>query len=135
MNKIKLSLLIAISQAPLIVSSTGCFVSDKEYKTYLKNVKIIDDFELTRPVVNEQKWAEYNQSYNAFKKWFKKRVQKVPQNPYATQAFATMNVILTNANKTYSIWYDSVLNNKNISDDEKIKPEFWEIDLSKRTIG
>nr|WP_233750193.1 hypothetical protein [Mycoplasmopsis agalactiae] len=46
-----------------------------------------------------------------------------------------MNVILTNANKTYSIWYDAVLNNKNISDDEKIKPEFWEIDLSKRTIG
>nr|WP_233750192.1 hypothetical protein [Mycoplasmopsis agalactiae] len=76
MNKIKLSLLIAISQAPLIVSSTGCFVSDKEYKTYLKNVKIIDDFELTRPVVNEQKWVEYNRSYNAFKKWFKKEYKK-----------------------------------------------------------
>lgn len=46
-----------------------------------------------------------------------------------------MNVILINVNKIYSIWYDVVLNNKNISDDEKIKFEFWEIDLSKRIIG
>lgn len=46
-----------------------------------------------------------------------------------------MNVILINVNKIYSIWYNVVLNNKNISDDEKIKFEFWEIDLSKRIIG
>lgn len=46
-----------------------------------------------------------------------------------------MNVILINVNKIYSIWYDVVLNNKNISDDEKIKFEFWEIDLNKRIIG
>ncbi|TKA59336.1 hypothetical protein MBOVa_2130 [Mycoplasmopsis bovis 8790] len=132
MKKTKFLLSSIASITPLItISSTGCFVSDKEYKQYLKNLKVVDDFEITRPVIKDSKWDEYNRSYNAFKTWLKSRREKAPQNPYANQAFATMNLFLTNANKTYIIWYDAVLNNKSISDDEKIRPEFWEKDLNK----
>ncbi|MBT1345481.1 hypothetical protein FCM96_00140 [Mycoplasma bovis] len=132
MKKTRFLLLSIASIAPLItISSIGCFVSDKEYKQYLKNLKVIDDFEITRPVIKDNKWDEYNRSYNAFKTWLKSRREKAPRNPYANQAFATMNLFLTNANKTYSMWYDAVLNNKSISDDEKIRPEFWEKDLNK----
>lgn len=52
MKKTRFLLLSIASIAPLItISSIGCFVSDKEYKQYLKNLKVIDDFEITRPVI------------------------------------------------------------------------------------
>ncbi|WP_423435561.1 MAGa5490 family lipoprotein, partial [Mycoplasmopsis bovis] len=98
MKQTRFLLLSIASIAPLItISSIGCFVSDKEYKQYLKNLKVIDDFEITRPVIKDSKWDEYNRSYNAFKTWLKSRREKAPRNPYANQAFATMNLFLTNA--------------------------------------
>nr|WP_301006933.1 hypothetical protein [Mycoplasmopsis bovis] len=45
--------------------------------------------------------------------------------------FSCFMLKLGNVGKTYSMWYDAVLNNKSISDDEKIRPEFWEKDLNK----
>ncbi|WP_156935931.1 hypothetical protein [Mycoplasmopsis primatum] len=104
---------------------TSCYMQDDEYKKYLINYEKAKKFRETRPLNFGSKWDEFNKSFAAYEKFLVSKKKTEPENHNAQNTFKTMNFLLSSANKSYSVWYDLILQDKKVPEEKKINPEFW----------